>query len=118
MNEGDSLYVGNLSQRWLFLPYFHISFLPLPSLFYQPPITNHFLPFSISVKEKDLEDLVSPYGKAVHCTITRDKDGNSKNYGFLRMETSEQADRCVSVLNKSPFFGKNINVEKVIIHIV
>ena len=104
-----------------------------------------FSPF-FSVKESDLETLVSTYGKAVQCVITREKDGffflfplppplpfpflftipfsssflvlttgNSRGYGFLRMETPEQANLCVSVLNKSPFFGKNLTVEKVFV---
>ena len=37
----------------------------------------------------------------------------SRGFGFVTMETPEEADAAITALNATEFFGKTLNVEKV-----
>jgi len=68
---------------------------------------------SARVVESDLEELFSQEGKVVDCRIVVDpRSRESRGFGFVTMDTLENADRCVKYLNRSTLEGRIITVEK------
>ncbi|CAM6008378.1 unnamed protein product [Sphagnum balticum] len=68
---------------------------------------------STRVTEKDLEDLFSREGKVTECRLVVDpRTRESRGFGFVTMETAEDADRCIKYLNRSTLEGRIITVEK------
>lgn len=68
---------------------------------------------SARVVEADLEELFSQEGKVVDCRIVVDpRSRESRGFGFVTMDTLENADRCVKYLNRSTLEGRIITVEK------
>jgi RNA recognition motif-containing protein len=67
------------------------------------------LPYSVT--EAKLEEHFSQHGKVVSARIITDKfSGRSKGFGFVEMESDEQAERAISALNGTEFEGRTIVV--------
>lgn len=67
------------------------------------------LPYSTT--DKDLEELFAPYGTVVSASVITDRDsGRSKGFGFVEMETEEQANAAIEALNGKEFGGRNLVV--------
>ncbi|CAM6045769.1 unnamed protein product [Sphagnum compactum] len=68
---------------------------------------------STRVTEKDLEDLFSREGKVTECRLVVDpRTRESRGFGFVTMDSAEDADRCIKYLNRSTLEGRIITVEK------
>lgn len=68
---------------------------------------------SARVVEADLEELFSQEGKVVDCRIVVDpRSRESRGFGFVTMDSLENAERCVKYLNRSTLEGRIITVEK------
>ena len=69
------------------------------------------LPYSVT--EAKLEEHFSQHGKVVSARIITDKfSGRSKGFGFVEMESAEQAERAISALNGAEFEGRTIVVSE------
>ncbi|KAJ7955332.1 serine/arginine-rich splicing factor SR45a-like [Quillaja saponaria] len=68
---------------------------------------------STRVTTSDLEKYFNKKGKVVDCHLVTDpRTRESRGFGFITMETTEDADRCVKYLHRSVFEGRLITVEK------
>ncbi|KAM2960872.1 hypothetical protein FF1_030517 [Malus domestica] len=69
--------------------------------------------FSFATTERDLERKFSRYGRVQHVRIVRDKrSGDSRGFGFLTLETDEDADAAIRALDETEWNGRIILVEK------
>eukprot|EP00249_Psilotum_nudum_P007073 c20292_g1_i1 orf=193-831(+) len=68
---------------------------------------------SARVTEKDLEEHLSKEGKVTECRLVVDsRTRESRGFGFVTMESIEDAERCIKYLNRSTLEGRIITVEK------
>gem|GEM_PF-227326 len=65
-----------------------------------------------SIKDEDLEKLFSSEGSVTSVKIIRDMEGNSKGFGFVEMETEEEAAKVIEKYNKSIFKDRSIFVNE------
>jgi RNA recognition motif-containing protein len=69
------------------------------------------IPFNAT--EQELKDLISDYGEVVSVKIITDKfTGQSKGFGFVEMESEDDAKKAISELNGKEFIGKTLNVSE------
>ncbi len=69
------------------------------------------LPFS--VVEDQLQGLFSQHGSVVSARIITDKfSGRSKGFGFVEMESDEEAEKAIAALNGTEFEGRAIVVNE------
>lgn len=69
------------------------------------------IPFSST--EEALKDLFSQAGNVVSATIIFDKmSGRSKGFGFVEMETEEEAQKAIEMFNGTEFEGRQISVNE------
>ena len=67
------------------------------------------IPFQL--EERQLEDTFAVYGSVKSVKIITDREtGRSKGFGFVEMETEDQAQECVSNLDGKDLNGRNIRV--------
>jgi len=68
---------------------------------------------SYNATEQDINDLFSEYGEVESAKIITDRvTGQSRGFGFIEMETEEDAKRAISDLNGTPFMGKELSVSE------
>jgi len=65
-----------------------------------------------NVKDIELEELFKTVGKVVYAEIVRFFDKKSKGFGFVEMETVEEAKAAIEKLNGSEFKGRKIIVSE------
>lgn len=74
--------------------------------------TNLFvgnLPFSISSQE--LEELFTPFGTVSRAQVITDRDtGRSRGFGFVEMDSADEAQKAIDSLDGSDFAGRQIKV--------
>lgn len=69
------------------------------------------LPYS--VREEKLQELFSRHGAVANVRVIMDKfSGRSKGFGFVEMESSEEAERATAALNGTEFEGRSIVVSE------
>src|SRR5579884_2655921 len=67
------------------------------------------LPFSTSNNE--LQDLFSQFGEVLSAQIVMDRfSGRSKGFGFVEMQSDDDAQKAIEALNGSDFGGRKIGV--------
>jgi RNA recognition motif-containing protein len=67
------------------------------------------LPFS--VEDNDLEQAFADHGKVVSAIVIRDREtGRSRGFGFVEMETEEDAESAVGALDGSELGGRRLRV--------
>lgn len=67
------------------------------------------LPYS--VKDDSLKDMFADYGEVVSASIIFDRmSGRSKGFGFVEIESDEEAQRAISEMNGKDIEGRNIVV--------
>lgn len=70
---------------------------------------------STRITSSDLEKYFGKEGKVVACHLVTDpRTRESRGFGFVTMETVEDADRCIKELNRSVLEGRLVTVEKVL----
>jgi len=62
------------------------------------------------VTEDDLKQHFSSAGNVVSATIIRFRDGKSKGFGFVEMETEEGAKKAIETLNGQEHRGRKLVV--------
>ncbi|KAM3688103.1 hypothetical protein ACB098_10G127500 [Castanea mollissima] len=68
---------------------------------------------STRVTSSDLEKYFNKEGKVLECHLVTDpRTRESRGFGFVTMETMEDAERCIKYLNRSVLEGRLITVEK------
>lgn len=73
----------------------------------------HVSGISIKADDRDLDELFSKYGTVIKSQLMRDPHTREiRGFGFVTMETSEQAEVAISSLNGSEFLGVTLSVEK------
>jgi len=60
--------------------------------------------------EDDLKQHFSQAGTVVSTTVIRYRDGKSKGFGFVEMETDEAAKKAIETLNGQDFKGRRLVV--------
>jgi RNA recognition motif-containing protein len=74
--------------------------------------TNLFvgnLPFTTS--SPDLDQLFSPYGAVSRAQVITDRDtGRSRGFGFVEMDSADEAQKAIDALDGSDFSGRQIKV--------
>lgn len=69
------------------------------------------LPYTTT--DDDLKELFAPYGSVASATVITDRDsGRSKGFGFVEMETDEEAKAAIEALNGKDFGGRNLVVNE------
>ena len=67
------------------------------------------IPFNAT--EQDIRNLFSEYGEIVSVKIITDTyTGQSRGFGFIEMETENDAKKAISALNGKTFMGKTLTV--------
>ncbi len=63
------------------------------------------------VKEGDLQELFSEYGEVSKVKIVKDRDTDrSKGFGFVTMDSAEEAQAAITALNGKDVKGRGITV--------
>ena len=66
-----------------------------------------------SVTRGDLEEVFSQAGRVISAVVVSDKmSGQSKGFGFVEMETAEEAAKAIQMLNDTGLRGRNIRVNE------
>ena len=60
--------------------------------------------------EESLKPVFEAFGKVVSIKIITDHTGRSKGFGFVEMETAEEAENAIKNLNEKPHMDRNIRV--------
>lgn len=61
--------------------------------------------------EETLKPLFEAFGTVVSIKIIRDQyTGKSKGFGFVEMESDEEARKCIQELNDKPFLDRNLRL--------
>ena len=64
-----------------------------------------------SITNKDLEELFSQHGKVASAKVATDfGTGRSKGFGFVDMESSEDAAKCIQMLNETDHMNRKLAV--------
>jgi RNA recognition motif-containing protein len=69
------------------------------------------LPYSVN--EQKLSELFAQYGTVVSVKIISDKfSGQSKGFGFVEMDSSEEAQKAIAALNGTQLEGRTLVVNE------
>lgn len=64
-----------------------------------------------NLQETALQEMFAPYGNVISAKIISDREtGRSKGFGFVEMETADQAQSAIDALNETDIGGRNIRV--------
>lgn len=65
------------------------------------------------VTDADLEDLFKESGNVVSTKVITDRDtGKSRGFGFVEMDTDEEAEKAINSLNNTDLNGRAIRVSE------
>lgn len=65
-----------------------------------------------NIKDIELEELFKTVGKVIYAEIVRFFDKKSKGFGFVEMDTVEEAKAAMEKLNGTEFKGRKIIVNE------
>ena len=68
---------------------------------------------NVKTTEEDLTRKFSKCGKVIEASLVRDRDSNPRGFGFVRMESIEQAEAAIVELNGEDLNGYPLRVERV-----
>lgn len=81
---------------------------------HNPGNNLHVSGLSRKVDARDLEAAFAKIGRVQKASVMLDPHTrDSRGFGFVTMETAEEADAAVTALNGTDFMGKNLVIEKV-----
>ena len=64
---------------------------------------------SFSASEEEVEEMFAQYGTVVSVKLMRDREGRSRGYAFVRMESEEALEAMIG-LDGKVFKGRNIHI--------
>ncbi|EEB06946.2 RNA-binding protein [Schizosaccharomyces japonicus yFS275] len=65
------------------------------------------------IEERELEDMFAKHGTVTRCSIMREPyTKESRGFGFVSLETVEEADAATAALNGQEFYGRVLCVER------
>lgn len=65
------------------------------------------------IKDRDLEQMFGQYGTVTSARVITDRDsGQSKGFGFVEMESDDQAQAAIQALNGSEVEGRALTVNE------
>ena len=68
---------------------------------------------SYSVSNANLEEMFAPFGTVRSAQVIQDRDtGRSKGFGFVEMESDEQAAAAITALNGQDMDGRALTVNE------
>ncbi len=68
---------------------------------------------SWNMTDEDLNNLFTPYGSVTSAKILKDKmNGRSKGFGFVEMESEDDAKSAISGLNETEVMGRKLIVNE------
>lgn len=67
---------------------------------------------SYQTDEESLKKLFGGFGEVQSVKIITDETGRSKGFGFVEMNSDEDADKAIPALNGTPFNGRNLAVNE------
>ncbi|KAI9614586.1 hypothetical protein KEM48_005897 [Puccinia striiformis f. sp. tritici PST-130] len=80
---------------------------------HNPGNNLHVSGISTRAEDADLYELFAKYGRVQKAQLMRDPNTKEvRGFGFVTMETGEEADAAMNALNGYDLFGKPLNVEK------
>ena len=63
--------------------------------------------------DEELKALFGEYGPVKNVNIIKDREsGNSKGFGFVEMESAEDAQKAISAIDGSEVGGRNLKVNE------
>lgn len=66
-----------------------------------------------SVDDQKLKETFEPHGNVVSAKVVTDRStGRSRGFGFVEMESAEDAQKAITALNDSDMDGRNIVVNE------
>ena len=66
-----------------------------------------------SVDDQKLKETFEPHGNVVSAKVVTDRStGRSRGFGFVEMESAEDAQKAITALNDSEMDGRNIVVNE------
>ena len=66
-----------------------------------------------SVTDEELKETFEKHGNVVSAKVVTDRNsGRSRGFGFVEMESAEDAQKAISTLNDSEMGGRNIVVNE------
>jgi RNA recognition motif-containing protein len=65
-----------------------------------------------SITDKELEDYFTTAGKVIYSKVITGMDGRPRGFGFVEMETEEEAKNAMETLNQSSFKNRTIVVNE------
>ncbi len=66
------------------------------------------LPFAFT--DDKLAELIEPYGIVISCRIARDREGQSRGYGFVELATEKARKKAIAELNGKTIDGRKIEL--------
>jgi RNA recognition motif-containing protein len=61
--------------------------------------------------DEELNNLFAAHGTVKSCRILQDREtGRSRGFGFVEMDTQDEADAAIAALNDTEFDGRKMNV--------
>jgi cold-inducible RNA-binding protein len=68
---------------------------------------------SYGMTDTDLQNLFAPHGTVQSCQVIIDRDtGRSKGFGFIEMDSGQQADAAIAALNGKEVNGRALTVNE------
>lgn len=68
---------------------------------------------SYDTSEADLRNAFEGYGKVTSANLVTDKyTGKSRGFGFVEMESKDEANEAMSKLNDTELNGRNLNINE------
>ena len=68
---------------------------------------------SFNTEEETLRDAFSQFGNVLSCKLITDREtGRSKGFGFIEMETAQEAQEAISSLDGNDLDGRNLRVNE------
>jgi cold-inducible RNA-binding protein len=68
---------------------------------------------SYDITDSDLQNLFEPHGAVQSAQVIRDRDaGRSKGFGFVEMDSGEQATAAIAALNGQDVNGRTLTVNE------
>ena len=69
--------------------------------------------FNYGMTDSDLHNLFSPHGTVLSARVIMDRDtGRSKGFGFVEMESGEQAQTAIKAMNGQDNNGRALTVNE------